>query len=94
MLGADSERACAAAAPRCRTIMIPELKRIASASGFGSMLGLGGGPGERPRNSDGAGPSRPEDEDDGMVVMLKARVAHLEGQIARVLAESGAARRD
>ena len=62
--GADSERACAAAAPRCRTIMIPELKRIASASGFGSMLGLGGGPGERPRNSDGAGPSRPEDEDE------------------------------
>ena len=44
--------------------MIPELKRIASASGFGSMLGLGGGPGERPRNSDGAGPSRPEDEDE------------------------------
>jgi len=38
--------------------------------------------------------ARPEDEDDGMVVMLKARVAHLEGQIARVLAESGAARRD
>jgi hypothetical protein len=29
-----------------------------------------------------------------MVVMLKARVAHLEGQIARVLAESGVARRD
>ena len=44
--------------------MIPELKRIASASGFGSMLGLGGGPGERPRNADGAGPSRPEDEDE------------------------------
>ena len=38
--------------------------------------------------------ARPEDEDDGMVVMLKARVAHLEGQIARVLAESGAAGRD
>ena len=36
----------------------------------------------------------PEDEDDGLVVMLKARVANLEGQIARVLAESGAARRN
>ena len=38
--------------------------------------------------------ARPEDEDDGLVVMLKARVAHLEGQIARVVAESGAARRN
>ena len=47
------------------------IKRIASASGLGSMLGsvLGGGPSasERPRNSDGAGPSaggREEDEDE------------------------------
>ena len=32
--------------------------------------------------------ARPEDEDDGLVVMLKARVENLEGQIARVLAES------
>ena len=46
--------------------MLPELKRIASASGLGNMLGLGGGTsaGERPRYSDGAGPSRPEDEDE------------------------------
>ena len=46
-----------------------DLKRIASASGLGNMLGLGGGPSasERPRNSDGAGPSaggREEDEDE------------------------------
>jgi hypothetical protein len=30
--------------------------------------------------------SRPEDEDDGLVVMLAARVANLEAQIARALA--------
>ena len=46
-----------------------DLKRIASASGLGTMLGLGGGPSasERPRNSDGAGPSvegREDDEDE------------------------------
>ena len=59
-----------------------DLKRIASASGLGNMLGLGGGlsASERPRNSDGAGPSaggREEDEDEEAATHEKTATTNL-----------------
>ena len=87
---ADAKAAAAAAAaaaanPWLPLRVAPAAARAPRSSPPGSARSPGGRLGEEW--------ALPEDEDDGLVVMLKARVANLEGQIARVLAESGAARR-